>query len=361
MIDGVLSIIAGLLALVSITAAVASLIRWDDWWVRMFDFPRLQITFIILAAMGFFLVQIRSLELWQGILLGLLLISLIYQLSKIFPYTFFSKKEVMDYRGSKDDQTLSLMISNVLTTNRQTDKVLQLVREIKPDILLTLESDSRWEKELEVLEEEYQYTVKVPLDNFYGMHLYSRLELRDMEVKFLIEKNIPSIHGDVIMDSGDQVEIHCLHPMPPSPTEDETSTNRDAELLLVGKNIDPEKEPVLVFGDLNDVAWSRTTNLFQKLSGLLDPRIGRGFFNTYHADHFLLRWPLDHVFHSEDFTVKSIRRLRSIGSDHFPMHIVLHLEPRAKQEQEGPELDEEDKENANEKIEKADPKVENID
>jgi endonuclease/exonuclease/phosphatase (EEP) superfamily protein YafD len=306
------------------------------------------------------LVQVLSLEGWQGILLALLLISLGYQLVKIFPYTIFSRNQVKTYQGEEDEKTISLLISNVLTPNKKFHKLIQLVKENKPDILLTLESDKQWEKQLKVLEEEYKFSVKVPLDNFYGMHLYSKLELRNTEVMYLIDNEIPSIHGDVVLKSGDRVKVHCLHPMPPSPTESITSTDRDAELLLVGKNIDTDKGPELVFGDLNDVAWSRTTKLFQKLSGLLDPRIGRGFFNTFHAEHILFRWPLDHVFHSNDFTVKLIKRLGNIGSDHFPMFIILHLEARAKQVQEEPDADHEEEEWAEEKIDKANPKKENI-
>lgn len=352
----VLDVVTGLLAAVSIIATTASLLKRDEWWIRMFDFPRLQITFITLGAIVLIPVPSFNLAIWQWVLIGILLASLFYQMAKIYPYTFLSKKQVGDYTGESDAHSVSVLISNVLTPNKKYDLLIDLVRLYEPDILLALETDHTWEKELEVLEEDYPFTVKVPLENYYGMHLYSRLEFSGMEVKYLVDPEIPSIHGDVILKSGEKIRIHCLHPMPPSPTESNASTDRDAELLMVGKVVDTHTGPELVFGDLNDVAWSRTTRLFQEMSGLLDPRIGRGFFNTFHADHFLLRWPLDHVFHSNEFKVKEIKRLQHIGSDHFPMFIKLQLEPKAKQQQEEPEADQEEKEWAEEKIEKANPR-----
>ncbi|WP_232225364.1 endonuclease/exonuclease/phosphatase family protein [Christiangramia salexigens] len=301
-------------------------------------------------------------ESWHFLNLVALFLSLIYQFTKIYPYTFFAKKQVLAYSGNNPKSNVSILVSNVLTPNKRSDKLLALVNKRKPDILLTLESDKRWEEELSELEKDYKYTVKIPKDNLYGMHLYSKLKLENINIENLVQEDIPSIHADVILRNGKSVKLHCLHPMPPSPTESETSTNRDAELLMLGRDVDAENQTTLVIGDLNDVAWSRTTRLFHKLSGMMDPRIGRGFFNTFHADYFLLRWPLDHVFHTKDFTLIEISREPSIGSDHFPMYINLNHEPVAEsinEETDNPEKEE--KKWAKEKIKTADPLVNKID
>ncbi|MBA6232704.1 MULTISPECIES: hypothetical protein [unclassified Colwellia] len=42
-------------------------------------------------------------------------------------------------------------------------------------------------------------------------------------------------------------------------------------------------------------------------------------FNTFHVDYPLVRWPLDHLFHSKNFTLQKSKRLPSMGSDHFPL------------------------------------------
>ncbi|MEO7935915.1 MAG: endonuclease/exonuclease/phosphatase family protein, partial [Dokdonella sp.] len=91
-----------------------------------------------------------------------------------------------------------------------------------------------------------------------------------------------------------------------------------------------------------DVAWSSTTRLFRKLSGLLDPRVGRGMFNTFHADWWFMRWPLDHLFLSSHFTLKQLRRLPSIGSDHFPLLTVLQFTPKRGAAQKGLDADADD-------------------
>ncbi len=202
-------------------------------------------------------------------------------------------------------------------------------------------------------ESEYQHNIIYPLENTYGLALYSKFELEDPEVKFLVEDDIPSFHTYVKLDSGSKVRLFCLHPRPPVPMENHRSLERDAELLIVGKIIEKLDEPTIVAGDLNDVAWSRTTTMFQRISNLLDPRIGRGLYNSFHADHWFLRFPLDHVFHSNHFRLDKLERMPNVGSDHFPIFVSLCLEKTAELTQEEPEADEEEKQEADETIKEA--------
>lgn len=344
-----------ILGVIMLLPSLASATRFDQWWIRGFDFPRIQISFLISLTLVASLIYYDFSETLHWVMISLLIFSLGYQIWKILPYTYLGKKMVLRVANNDEAANISILVSNVLTPNKKFQKLIDLVEDRKPDMLLTLESDERWEKELSGLEKEYKYTVKVPLDNLYGMHLYSKLELIDPEVKYLVQEGIPSIHGKVKLRNGKNINFYCLHPMPPSPSEAETSTNRDAELLMLGRDLDGEKNSILVFGDLNDVAWSRTTRLFMEMSCLLDPRRGRGFFNTFHADYRLLRWPLDHVFHSRDFGLIEIARERHVGSDHFPMYIKLKYQPSVSNKHETPEADKEEEQWAEQKIKDAHP------
>ncbi len=121
----------------------------------------------------------------------------------------------------------------------------------------------------------------------------------------------------------------------------------------MGKRIHETPVPTLVVGDLNDVAWSRTTRLFCRVSGMLDPRQGRGMFSTFHADYPFLRWPLDHIFVSEHFTLVAMSRLPAFGSDHFPILATLCLRPSRADEHDAPEADHEERCDARDTIREA--------
>ena len=170
-----------------------SLIPRDEWWFRGADFPRLQI-----LALGF--VAFILLIFWQTpwslpreIILTGLIAALAYQLKMVLPYTFIWKKQVAQVRPEQLDESrqISIIVSNVLTPNTQYHLLVEQIAKHKPDLVLTLETDQAWQKVLSVIEADYPYRVPVPLDNLYGMHLYSKLKLKDIDVKFILSNEIP--------------------------------------------------------------------------------------------------------------------------------------------------------------------------
>lgn len=336
--------------LVGLIVTLLPFSRSQRWWVRACDFPRLQAA-ALLAAAGLPLPWLGELAGPNGLLLAALVPAFVYQVARIWPYTPLGRKESFAARSTDPRRRLRLFVANVLMTNRRSEGLLELIAETSPDVVILLEPDGWWEERLRGLERSYK-AAKCALDNTYGMLVYSRLPWREVEIRFLVNEEIPSIFARLELPTGDLVDLWAVHPLPPAPQEAETSVERDAELVLVGRTIAKLGRPALAAGDLNDVAWSHTTHLFQRVSGMLDPRRGRGMFNTFHAGLPLLRYPLDHVFHSPDFRLVKIERCRGFGSDHFPIAIELSFEPEGSAAQPPPEPSPEDRQEAREIVQR---------
>ncbi|HYH05773.1 MAG TPA: endonuclease/exonuclease/phosphatase family protein [Thermoanaerobaculia bacterium] len=315
-----------------VAGTLLSLTRRPHWIFRMWDFPRVQLA--ALAAIGGLGLSIggrrrdRPLVAAAGAVIA-------WQLSHIHTYTRFHRRTVKRVRKRDAEQCITVLMTNVRMENERHELVLETIAREDPDVVLAVEVDARWDEALTPLGQRYPYSVRHPRDNWYGMVLYSKLELIDPRIEFLVQDDIPSIQTRLRLRSGVELTLHGLHPRPPEPIRNQPSSPRDAELVIVGRAIGDDRHgPTIVAGDLNDVAWSPTSELFVRLSGLLDPRAGRGFYNTYNANNPLFRYPLDHVFHSNHFKLVRIERQPWVGSDHFPMLIELQYEPHAAEEQD---------------------------
>jgi endonuclease/exonuclease/phosphatase (EEP) superfamily protein YafD len=341
------------LCTIPIAGTLLSLSRRTHWLFRMWDFPRMQIATLAAVSGAAYVRRFgvrrasdRALVAGTGAVVA-------WQLYKIHPYTPLVRPAVKRARENADPgNRITLMMTNVLMDNRQYQRLINTVRRANPDVILAVEGDGGWDRALQPLFRQYPYAVRRPLDNFYGMTLLSKLPLVEPRVEYLVQDDIPSIHTRVRLRSGVEIMLHGLHPRPPEPLHDEPSSPRDAELVIVGKAIrDDSGGPTIVAGDLNDVAWSDTSELFVRISGLLDPRVGRGFYNSFNANNPLFRYPLDHVFHSKHFELVRLERLPHIGSDHFPILIELQYDPEAEREQEETEKKPGDDRLADEKLE----------
>ncbi|WP_169544599.1 endonuclease/exonuclease/phosphatase family protein [Sneathiella aquimaris] len=320
--------IFGAIASFCLLASLLPLLPISHGVVRIFDFGRLQIaTIAILTAIILSLSQPdNSLDL---VFLAMLLSAFVIQAIFIIRFTPLWFKQSAKSKTNADDETvIRFLICNVKQGNRDYSKLIELLRECEPDIFILMETDQAWTDAINDAFSHYPHTLTCPQDNSYGMFLASRLDMISGDIKFLLNDKIPSFHCTFRNDDDQQFDLISIHPDPPVPNSD--TMGRDAEILIAGKIAIDRKRPMIITGDLNDVAWSATTRRFMRLSQLLDPRQGRGMYNSFDARFPFLRWPLDHIFHSEEFELVNIMRQPFIGSDHFPMMYELALNFSAK-------------------------------
>lgn len=336
------------LSTIILISALLPLIRHDNWIFRVFEYPRVQKLVIVAILLVLWIIEsIGSFNYVESFFILALSGLIVYLLICIYPFTRFSPKMIVDCK-SKSAKYIHLFVLNVYQYNRNYEKTINLIKDEDPDVFYLVETDAAWADAISSFKSDYPYQIEVPQDNTYGLLFYSKYEILGESVHFLIDDEVPSIELDLKIDESTLIHVFGIHPTPPVPNENPKSTDRDAEILLIGKKAKLHQGPCMVIGDLNDVGWSYTSELFLKTSGLLDLRRGRGMFNTFHAKYSLLRWPLDHIFVSKHFTLKSIDRLPAVDSDHFPITTKLCIQPINKNEPK--ENTEEAKKESNEKI-----------
>ncbi|MBT0811338.1 endonuclease/exonuclease/phosphatase family protein [Litoribacter ruber] len=318
-------IVTYILIFVAVITTALPLIQTTHWWIRIFDYPRAQIAVIAILAQALTFVYFRhDMVKFLGISV-FLLAAIAYQGRLMIKYTPIYPVQAPGAFEPVEENTFSILMYNVRLTNDRYADFLNLARERDPDIILLTEPDQAWADAVEGLDQDYPHHIKHPLDNTYGMILYSRLGLEDTELNFLVKDSIPSIFTKVKLPSGVLVNLHCLHPEPPKPGT--PTYERDTEILIISDRVIQDESPTVIAGDLNDVAWSRTSELFQKRTYMLDPREGRGLFSTYNTFVPLFRYPLDHFFYSKHFNLVNFERLPHIGSDHFPIKMTVEYVP----------------------------------
>lgn len=321
-------IIYNILVTLLITIHVFPFIKNQYWIFRVCDFIRIQafILQIFLLISGLVFIVPKGYLYWS--VTSLLLIAIIHNLSILWRYTpMYAILKRTDSPSKITSSVVSILSVNVYQYNKEYHRLIDLICDIKPDIVFTVESDLKWEQALSVIEREYPATLKIPQDNTYGMHFYSRLEVEDLSLNRLVSSDIPSIEAKIKTKEDQQFTLYGIHPPPPSPTEEQTSKERDGELMALAKKLNSETEPVIVVGDFNNVAWSRSSQLFRKKANLIDPRMGHGFVSSFPAKWPIMRFPIDLFYHSSNIKVRELKTLQQIGSDHLPVYCRFVITP----------------------------------
>lgn len=323
------------LGTLAIFAVVGSAVATEKyWWVKVLDFPRIQLLILAAIFLIIFLWLKESWDFWKALFVLGLLAAMGIEVYYIYPYSDLVDPRVASVSAEEApaESTFDLVVVNVYLHNREVDELFKIIEEADPDMLLAMETNQWWENALQPLDDKYPYGMEYPLENTYGMILYSKYPLLEKEIMFLQYDSIPSFHAMVQLANGKLFGFHGVHPVPPFPGEPNDTRDKEVTLVKVGKMVEDKKLPSVVAGDLNDVAWARRERLFEQEGLLNDVRIGRAIINTYNAKSKIIRWPLDYVYVTQEFAVVDLRRLPDFGSDHFPLYIELSLLPEKEME-----------------------------
>lgn len=127
----------------------------------MFDFPRVQIAVLTLLTLILAYLYVDFRWIFKLPLLLMLVASLVYQMKFVVVYTPLYKTQAKDSNRQTEENSFTLLVSNVLMENDDKESFHALVKKYNPDILLINEPDQVWAASISKLDEVFH----IPKEN----------------------------------------------------------------------------------------------------------------------------------------------------------------------------------------------------
>ncbi len=216
---------------------------------------------------------------------------------------------------------LSLVSFNVHTSNQRSGEVLNYLQRKNPDLILLIEVDHRWLRELTELQESHPHTVISPRGDNFGIALFSKIPLTRTEVLALGPDRLDSVWAELNLD-GRQIGFLGSHPLPPM--RPLAFRSRNDQLADLANHVKSAQMPTIVAGDFNATPWCVGFEPLKE-AGFIDTALGFGVQRTWNSKLPLLRIPIDHVLATKEFV--TLRRAvgPACGSDHYAVEAQLGL------------------------------------
>lgn len=230
--------------------------------------------------------------------------------------------------SKENTQIISLLLSNVLSSNHRYDLLLNEIETKKPDFIIVLELSPQWANALKPIEEHYPHNKIIPRTDNFGIALYSKYPLHDIEVIDFAHNSIPSISAKYQIHNNKHVQIIATHPLPPmnASLAEQQIVHLKKLATFINK---PRKEDtrILLAGDFNSTPWSPHYKKLLQQTDLANTRQGFGIYPSWPTGlkSPFLQIPLDHIFVSKNIHAKAFKTLQSVGSDHLPIFVKLEI------------------------------------
>lgn len=306
-LDRALVLCAALAALVQVVPLAARL-HWILELTTHFRVQYLAVTVVVLAALA-----VR--RLWTAC--GALVLASAVSATAVLPYLPLTPVQQPAAAGAP----LKLLTVNVSYRPFSARRLLELVRENGPDIVVVQELTPHADSVLADLDTLFPYHHKFATEGPTGIGLWSRLPLESNKT-FAIGR-VPAIEARVLGPVGPftVIGVHLR-----APTTARRAAARNQELRTLAAHSAAIAGPLAVAGDFNVTPYSPYFADWLDASGLTDSRRGRTLSISWPATLPWFGIPIDHVAVNDGFTTLSHRRLANFDSDHYG--VLVELAPR---------------------------------
>lgn len=215
---------------------------------------------------------------------------------------------------------IKVLTVNVSFRQFSARRLLEIIREANPDILVVQELTPHAETVLAELDTAFPNNRKFPAEGAYGIGVWSRFTLESSETFAL--GRVPAIEARVRGPAGafTLIGVHLR-----APTNARRAAARNQELLELAARTAAIEGPLVVAGDFNVTPYSPYFVEWLEASGLTDSRRGRTLSVSWPTMLPLAGIPIDHVTVNDAFTILSHRRLPNFESDHYGVLVELAL------------------------------------
>lgn len=300
-----------LLICLSIVTALSfiGLLGNDNWFFDLLSHFKLQCTYLI--AFGTIALYFIKRDLKTLVFLIPLLINGI-EISSIY------------FGGNSDkptNQILKICSANVLSSNGEFEKFSSMIHMENPDVIILQEVNTLWSIMSEQYLNKYSYKEVIPRDDNFGIAIYSKQRLLNIENLYLGSADVPSIKCD-IKSKNQTITILATHPTPPIGSE--YTEYRNSQLIEIAK-LTKGRSNLVVLGDLNTTSYSTHFKSLLNNGNLKDSRKGFGIQSSWPTWFSPASITLDHCLVSNDIVVKSRKIGQDIGSDHLPVIVEIGI------------------------------------
>lgn len=219
-------------------------------------------------------------------------------------------------RPGPSSPDLRAVFANVGRWNVHHERLIEVVRRVRPDIIGLAEIDDAWLESLSVLADEYPFRSVAPRDDNFGVGLLSRFPLSNTAVESLGRADLPSILATVETPTG-AWRVIVTHPVPPFHAA--AFASRNIVMAGIAARVRTDGPPTVVLADLNATPWSPYVRDLRHNAGLNSSASGLRARYTWPAGFPPLALELDHCLFSDRAAAVGHRVLDGIGSDHFPI------------------------------------------